>query len=693
MNARKSHKLYKRQTTSTVKNLTNNAAKHLYVKYFEDFNFYFAKSVNEILSNIHSSDELWFKDYVIYDSKEEIMRRYYNTQESDIRLSNYAAYYAELEDYLIPHHELHFQRKLLFKRRKRKYKLKSRQFELSRINPTPNRMKRRPGLLDRLDKKTMYLEDVNVSNTMTIVQNESSFKLDTNYRLEFIRGLEFNEVHDIYNPVFSSEDESSPVRPTVTTIAIDQEIGSSDIFNPVTNDSIITKLSELEKVNRSKIENARLSSDSINVQMVETLELLSPKPETCKYNISITGKHDFKKRKRGIEAEIKEEDCNIVSANKKIKARNHDIIIKPKNKSVRYKTKSKTSQKKPQELNLHSNGHIQFENHMAQNFLNFTSTSSKNINFNEPMFKTNDDNYRKNKNTQNKCDRNNGSVRKSKDRQNNVFIFNTITERESKSKASKEFTLHNKYNKNNYGISPVDSKTPIQYLNIQDKTDNKRKSSQKRISSGESMLKLNLKNKKLLLATKNNSNYNESKPTLSLSSYVKSLLQKNKKSSGSNTLTSFKKKDFISKLAELKKDSTISNGSKGIFSTFKESSLKREKNKGSVKRIVTSNSIQRLKGEEKILPERFYNKQYNRIPKKRNTSPNNQIDEYNYYQSVKRGTQKSPIPTKGAHKTVKAKGSCLPDRKNESKSNSRSISTQRLLKLAIKNISHKDKIA
>ncbi len=54
------------------------------------------------------------------------MRRYYNIEESEIRLTNYTTYYAELKDYLVPNYETFTQRDIMFKRKKRKYKFKKR---------------------------------------------------------------------------------------------------------------------------------------------------------------------------------------------------------------------------------------------------------------------------------------------------------------------------------------------------------------------------------------------------------------------------------------------------------------------------------------------------------------------------------------------------------------------------------------
>jgi len=692
MNTRKSHKMYKKTAVPPFKNLISAVSSHLNIKYFEDFNFYFAKSVNEILANIHSPDELRFKDYVLYDFREEIMRRYYNTQESEIRLSNYAAYYAELEDYLVPHYEIHNQRKLLFKRRKRKYKLKSRQIEPSRINQSTNRIKKREELLGRLDKNTVYLEDVNVSNTITMIQNETSSKIDIDYRLEYVKNLEFNEVHDIYDPVFSSEDEDYPQRPTFTTLGIDNKVNESVFLNTRNNDSIITKLSEFEDINKSKINNLKVSSDSLNFQVVETLELLSPKILNQKYNLNVPVP-DFKKRKHGIETEVNDINFKLQSSEKKIQP--NKIENQKKIKKTDKKVRTTELEKEKLDGNLRTALNFQFDNKILQNFVNFTVSSAKNATQYDKLFKTNDDNIGYRKTSKNRSNRNSSVVKNSQEKQNNLFKLTTFTQRNSKIKSLKYIGLQDVNFRNKTGSSPLDLNTPQQYLMMPEIYDYTRKTSTKNKDS-ECMIKLSLKNKKLFLATKTKTDDTESKPTLSLSSYVKSLLQKNKNTSCSNTLTSFKNKDFISKLNEMKKNSTMSQYSKGVFSTFKEESVFKTKDKevsGNVKKLIVSNSTQKLKNDEKILPEHFYHKTSNNS-KKRSTSSENQVDEYSYYQSVKRKPQKQSVTRKNSHKIItNLKGSLVPNRKKESTSNSRSISTQRIVKLPLNSLSLKNKLA
>ncbi|CAD8076495.1 unnamed protein product [Paramecium primaurelia] len=78
----------------------------LQLKYFEAFNFYFAKPINEILSQIANTPHvIYFKDYVILDEQQEYMKRYYKKEEVkprlDILTDFYVTNYKELHPYLL----------------------------------------------------------------------------------------------------------------------------------------------------------------------------------------------------------------------------------------------------------------------------------------------------------------------------------------------------------------------------------------------------------------------------------------------------------------------------------------------------------------------------------------------------------------------------------------------------------------
>ncbi|CAD8180697.1 unnamed protein product [Paramecium octaurelia] len=78
----------------------------LQIKYFEAFNFYFAKPINEILSQIANTPHvIYYKDYVILDEQQEYMKRYYKKEEVkprlDILIDFYVTNYKEAHPYLL----------------------------------------------------------------------------------------------------------------------------------------------------------------------------------------------------------------------------------------------------------------------------------------------------------------------------------------------------------------------------------------------------------------------------------------------------------------------------------------------------------------------------------------------------------------------------------------------------------------
>ncbi|CAD8199193.1 unnamed protein product [Paramecium pentaurelia] len=80
--------------------------KKLQLKYFEAFNFYFAKPINEILSQIANTPHvIYYKDYVILDEQQEYMKRYYKKDEVkprlDILTDFYVTNYKDVHPYLL----------------------------------------------------------------------------------------------------------------------------------------------------------------------------------------------------------------------------------------------------------------------------------------------------------------------------------------------------------------------------------------------------------------------------------------------------------------------------------------------------------------------------------------------------------------------------------------------------------------
>ena len=53
----------------------------LFQTYFDKFNFYFAKPINEILANVTVRHVIYFKDYLYFDDFNEYLKRYYTKPE------------------------------------------------------------------------------------------------------------------------------------------------------------------------------------------------------------------------------------------------------------------------------------------------------------------------------------------------------------------------------------------------------------------------------------------------------------------------------------------------------------------------------------------------------------------------------------------------------------------------------------
>lgn len=48
-----------------------------FVRYFEAFNFYFAKPISEILANVSADHVILFKDFLFYNDDNDYLKRYY----------------------------------------------------------------------------------------------------------------------------------------------------------------------------------------------------------------------------------------------------------------------------------------------------------------------------------------------------------------------------------------------------------------------------------------------------------------------------------------------------------------------------------------------------------------------------------------------------------------------------------------
>jgi len=70
----------------------------LYEKYFEAFNFYFSKPINEILANMTLPHVAQFKDLLFDDPENEYLKRYYKEGESAPRVQSLTEFYQRYKE-------------------------------------------------------------------------------------------------------------------------------------------------------------------------------------------------------------------------------------------------------------------------------------------------------------------------------------------------------------------------------------------------------------------------------------------------------------------------------------------------------------------------------------------------------------------------------------------------------------------
>lgn len=78
------------ETKSRNISLISESREILWDKYFQTFNFYFSKPVNEILADVAVPHVIMFKDYLYYDDEREFLRRCYSTSDFSNRIEGLA---------------------------------------------------------------------------------------------------------------------------------------------------------------------------------------------------------------------------------------------------------------------------------------------------------------------------------------------------------------------------------------------------------------------------------------------------------------------------------------------------------------------------------------------------------------------------------------------------------------------------
>ncbi|CAD8126471.1 unnamed protein product [Paramecium sonneborni] len=97
---------------------------YLQEKYFEAFNFYFAKPINEIIAQIpHAPHVIYYKDYVMLDERMEYMKRFYSQDEVKPRIDILTEFYIQNYKHMHPNLSATDAHKIMNKRNNRYDKL------------------------------------------------------------------------------------------------------------------------------------------------------------------------------------------------------------------------------------------------------------------------------------------------------------------------------------------------------------------------------------------------------------------------------------------------------------------------------------------------------------------------------------------------------------------------------------------
>ena len=180
---------------------------NMFKKYQLQFYFFSAKLINEIINEVRSTNFIHFIQRRHCDHVGEQLRRYYDREESKIRLRNYANYYVAIHDYSRPNFPHLSHSSILTKRKRKFYKLQNRSKNQEEARPLADDQNK--SVLKNLNKRTMYLEEIEVDMSNAHRGSLSQVPFDDFKRFDIRDGKAFKnaEVHDVYNPEFSSDDE------------------------------------------------------------------------------------------------------------------------------------------------------------------------------------------------------------------------------------------------------------------------------------------------------------------------------------------------------------------------------------------------------------------------------------------------------------------------------------------------------
>ena len=231
----------------------------IYSKNKKKFQWEQKKKINRIINNVLSKEEINFKDKNLLITNEEFMNRYYKKKESNIRLRNYIEFYEKLENYYQFNYEIYNQRKIMYKNQKRKYKLENR-----KIDKKAKKKNKRKNLLGKLKDSTIYLDEVksigSCCQKKKIWENASE-----NFELNLVEYSKNGNIHDIYNPDFSSSQSF------LSRNVIKKRKSCSDFFigslknDNSSIDSFIAEISKLDGIEESQIRKKSIEPSQLDI--------------------------------------------------------------------------------------------------------------------------------------------------------------------------------------------------------------------------------------------------------------------------------------------------------------------------------------------------------------------------------------------------------------------------------------------
>lgn len=192
----------------TDKDLCQLSEAILWNKYFDTFNFYFAKPINEIFAEVSTPDTILFKDLQRYDDDREFLKRYYSREEYPAKYATLSEFYHSHNVSARPNLSIHDQNKIILKRNLRLHKLFVNKLPAFKDIPQTARAynpmsKRKQRELMSSDEESEQ-EDANDANReggIGEVLNKPEPNDNQSYE---------SKVYDIYNPGDSSVASENP---------------------------------------------------------------------------------------------------------------------------------------------------------------------------------------------------------------------------------------------------------------------------------------------------------------------------------------------------------------------------------------------------------------------------------------------------------------------------------------------------